>query len=100
MKKSAGLPFELIVWTIGLLALAISDFPASCVGFCPFKWLGFAWCPGCGLGRSISYLLHGNLNLSFQTHPLGGAALIILASRILKLGSSYFQNTFEHSYKP
>jgi hypothetical protein len=47
--------------------------------------MGFKYCPGCGLGHSISYFLHGEVTRSLQTHPLGIIATVILVSRIFSL---------------
>jgi len=52
---------------------------------CLFKNLGFDFCPGCGLGRSISLLFQGDVAGSIQMHPLGIPALIIILLRIIKL---------------
>jgi TM2 domain-containing membrane protein YozV len=51
---------------------------------CPLKNIGIN-CPGCGLGRSISYALHGNFKQSLNTHPVGIPAIVILVHRILSL---------------
>lgn len=53
--------------------------------FCLFKLLGFKYCPGCGLGHSISYLFRGNIRASFAAHPFGIFAVIIITNRIYKL---------------
>ena len=37
---------------------------------CVFHSLTGAYCPGCGGTRAILYMLHGNMRLSFQYHPL------------------------------
>ena len=52
---------ELLLWSGGLVFLALMD-PGRppLFDFCLFKRLGVPFCPGCGLGRSISYFLHGN----------------------------------------
>ncbi|MBC7936899.1 MAG: DUF2752 domain-containing protein [Rhizobacter sp.] len=52
---------------------------------CFFKWMGFSFCPGCGLGHSISWLFHGNIGKSFSEHPLGIFAVGILIHRIYKI---------------
>jgi len=49
---------------------------------CIFKNAGLSFCPGCGLGHSISYLMHGQLQQSFRVHPLGIPATGILIHRI------------------
>ncbi len=48
---------------------------------CPLENLGFRYCPGCGLGRSVSFLLHGDVARSLETHILGIPATIILLFR-------------------
>ena len=53
--------------------------------FCLFKMLGLPFCPGCGLGHSISYLFHGNIKASLSSHPLGIFAVVIISLRIYKL---------------
>lgn len=78
--------FETLIWICGLLYLALIDPTASGhLGFCVFKWVGLERCPGCGLGQSMSFLLHGDVYQSFQVHPLGLFALVILTLRILTL---------------
>ena len=74
---------ELLMWVSGLLYLALID-PGSegHLSLCIFRAVGFEYCPGCGLGKSISYLFHGDFSRSFGLHPLGSVAVIILAGRI------------------
>ena len=78
--------FELTFWIVSLTLLAIME-PGTDphYSFCVFKILGIKFCPGCGLGHSISYLFHGNLQASFSSHPLGIFAVIIILFRIYKL---------------
>jgi len=78
--------FELSVWVAGLLALALMDPVAGGhYSLCVFRWLGFSFCPGCGLGHSISWLFHGDIVRSFNEHPLGIFAVVILLHRIYTL---------------
>jgi hypothetical protein len=79
--------FELVFWIAGLMFLAIIN-PSGESHFtlCPLKLLGFNWCPGCGLGHSISFLFHGELNSSFHAHWFGVPAVIIIVHRIYALG--------------
>ena len=85
-KIISSLGFESAVWIIGLIFLAFINNPAD-VHFtlCPFANLGLEFCPGCGLGNSISFLFHGELSNSFSSHPLGSITLIILLTRIIRL---------------
>jgi hypothetical protein len=87
MKRNLlRVPLEAIVWLAGLVALAISS-PQAQGHFtvCPLALLGFDFCPGCGLGRSVSYLFHGEFARSFTMHPLGIFAVIVLSYRIIQL---------------
>ncbi len=79
------LNIELFFWTIGLAVLAFSDPGKQHYSLCPLKNLGFRYCPGCGLGHSISWLLHGDISASFHAHPLGIFALIVIVHRIFIL---------------
>jgi Protein of unknown function (DUF2752) len=85
--------FELCTWIAGLFLLAIMN-PAGTPHFslCLFKWAGLSFCPGCGLGHSISWLFHGNLTQSLQAHPLGIFALAVLLLRIFTLIKNNFFN--------
>jgi hypothetical protein len=78
--------FELICWSAGLLSLALSD-PSAETHFslCPLKMMGISWCPGCGLGHAVGWLLHGNIQNALHAHWLGIPALIILSYRIFVL---------------
>lgn len=77
---------ELIIWCAALIALAVIE-PTHEAHFtiCPLANLGFDFCPGCGLGMSISYLLHFDVVQSFHTHPLGIAAFVVLVLRIISI---------------
>lgn len=77
-------PVEALVWTAALVALACTDPHAEgLLDLCVAKWLGLPGCPGCGLGHSIAFLVRGAWLLSWQAHPLGGFAVIVLVHRIL-----------------
>ena len=78
--------FELTFWTIALILLASMPPGANAdYSFCVFKLMGLSFCPGCGLGHSISYLFHGNLSASLSAHPLGIFATVIILLRMYKL---------------
>lgn len=78
--------FELLIWISALVSLAILNPEInSHFTLCPIKNLGFDFCPGCGLGHSISFLFHGDLFHSFQSHWFGIPAVIILLNRIYQL---------------
>jgi hypothetical protein len=73
---------ELYIWIAGLLFVALV--PPGIFDACILKFAGF-WCPGCGLGHSIYYLVRGELSTSFQYNPMAIPALIIVSHRIYKL---------------
>jgi Protein of unknown function (DUF2752) len=76
---------ELIFWIGGLTYLAFMNPWETHFSLCPIKNLGFPFCPGCGLGHSISFLFHGQFKESFHHHPLGIFALVVISWRVLKL---------------
>jgi hypothetical protein len=58
---------------------------------CPLSLAGFEYCPGCGLGRSMILLLHGQIADSIHMHPLSVFALGILVIRIVIVFINYFK---------
>jgi hypothetical protein len=83
---------ELFCWLFILAALAIVNPSHTHFTLCVFNLTGLEWCPGCGIGHSISYLLHGNLQQSWQSHYLGLPALLIILHRCINLSISQFKN--------
>ncbi|WP_233276895.1 DUF2752 domain-containing protein [Mucilaginibacter paludis] len=74
-----------------MLTLCLSNpYQAAHFELCPLKLLGINWCPGCGLGHSISYLFHGNIPASLHAHWLGIPAIIIIFRRILFLCQGFY----------
>jgi Protein of unknown function (DUF2752) len=92
--------FELSFWIAALVLLAVMPTGTDPhYSFCIFKLMGFKFCPGCGLGHSISYLFHGNIQASFSAHPLGIFAVIIILCRIYNLIHLHvFSKTIKHNY--
>jgi hypothetical protein len=78
-------PFEALVWLLGITYLIFFVHADSHFTICPFNNLGISFCPGCGLGRSITLLFQLRFWDSFNTHPLGLMALIILLYRSITL---------------
>ncbi|QXD17053.1 DUF2752 domain-containing protein [Rhodocaloribacter litoris] len=80
------IPVEALVWAAGLAALACLDPNARHLfSLCPLRNLGFTFCPGCGLGHAVAHLFRGDLVASWQAHPLGLPAVLVLAGRIVAL---------------
>ena len=48
---------------------------------CLFSLVGIDNCPGCGLGKSISMIFHGDFVGSFNAHPLGIPAILLIVKR-------------------
>ena len=90
-KSIRTFPHEALVWISALIALSIYYPSGEHVSLCPLYQLGIEFCPGCGLGRSISYALHGEIMTSLSTHPLGIFAVIVLSLRIIRLSKFYLQ---------
>jgi Protein of unknown function (DUF2752) len=76
---------ELLFWIVGLTYLALMNPSETHFTLCPIKNLGVSFCPGCGLGHSISFLFHGQISASFHHHPLGVFALGVILLRIFRL---------------
>lgn len=78
---------EGVIWLAALsyLALALPSVYER-FHFCWFKLIGLGeYCPGCGLGHSITAFLHGNISQSWELHKLGIPAVAVLVGRILQL---------------
>lgn len=103
MKTLSRLPFELIFWIAALVLLAT----ATPVGhghmhhftLCPLAGMGFNWCPGCGVGRAITQLFHGNIPESVAHHWFGIPALLIIVFRIITLIRNVLKDNRKLKYK-
>lgn len=76
---------EWVVLAGGLLLLMFMD-PENPSGgsLCLFEWFQI-YCPGEGLGRSISYLFRGMFTDAWQSNPAGFIAMPVLFARIIQL---------------
>lgn len=84
------IPLEALIWFTALCWFAMSEPGAgSSRTLCLFRNLGIENCPGCGLGSSVSYALHGQFYSSLHAHILGMPAVLILLSRIGSLLKGY-----------
>ncbi len=77
--------FEATVWILALILLATMSPENGHSSLCPLRNAGISFCPGCGLGHSVSWLIRGDIIASFQAHPLGMFAVIVLVFRIVQL---------------
>lgn len=85
MKYIKNIPVELCFWLVALMLLATANPHDHHFTLCPLANLGLSWCPGCGLGRSITSIFHGEIQESFAQHWFGIPALILISYRILQL---------------
>jgi hypothetical protein len=74
---------EALFWIGALIFLAVSNPEVHHYTLCPLNNLGFDYCPGCGIGRSVGYFFHFDFKSSFYCHPLGIPAAILLLFRSL-----------------
>jgi hypothetical protein len=89
---------EPAIWFAALVLLWLT-FPVGDGGvtLCIFHHMGITWCPGCGIGRSMAHLMHGNLTASLQAHWFGLPALIIIGYRIITLTLRLITNPGNHA---
>ena len=99
MKYIKSFPIELLFWVLALVLLATANPHEHHFTLCPLANLGFDWCPGCGLGRSITALFHGDVNASFAQHWLGIPAVLLIANRIYQLNKQLFNKEINLKYK-
>lgn len=78
--------FEVLAFSTGLLLLALMD-PEASNGFslCLFDLIGIPFCPGDGLGHSVSYFFRGQINNALEANLLGPFAIFIIGGRIAHL---------------
>lgn len=79
------IPLELLFFSTALVLLYFLNPAQEHHSLCIINRLGFDFCPGCGLGRSIHYLMHGEFGKSFQIHPLGFFGFFVIIYRIYSL---------------
>lgn len=86
------IPLELVCWTVALIGFALAEpiYPQqeNHFSFCPLAAAGIDWCPGCGLGRSMTLFLHGKWAYGYQQHWLGGPAVLLITGRIYVLAKA------------
>ena len=102
MKSLSYMPIELLFWIASLFALAFAEPQVhnhlQHFTLCPLANMGFEWCPGCGIGRSITQLLHGNIKASLDHHWFGIPALLIIIFRVRTLFKLNFRNYKDYKF--
>lgn len=79
------IPLELLFFSVGLTCLFFLNVDKAHASLCPFAHFGFKYCPGCGLGHSLHYLMHLQFSQSWKAHPLGIFAFVVIIHRIYTL---------------
>ena len=81
---------EAFIWLSAIIYFAASPLPSGAhFTICPLSLAGFQHCPGCGLGRALILLLHGQVSESISMHPLAIPALALFATRIVIVFNNY-----------
>lgn len=85
--------WEGVLWFTALIYLCfVNPYQTQSFTFCLFHNLGIDFCPGCGLGRSISFLYYADIINSFKTHPFGILALLLISYRTAILAIKTYNN--------
>ena len=98
MRHVKSFPLELVFWVLALILLATSDPHQHHFSLCPLANLGITWCPGCGLGRSITALFHGDVNASLTHHWFGIPAIMVISYRIFQLAKGLVKKDLNLKY--
>jgi len=77
--------FEISIFSVGLILMALMDPLATGVSFCLFDQLGISFCPGDGLGHSVAYVFRGQFTNAMEANLLGPLAVVVLSGRIIQL---------------
>ena len=97
-KYTKKIDLESLFWLGSFVYLSlINPYTPKHLDFCLFSLIGIENCPGCGLGKSISMVFHGDFAGSFNAHPLGIPAIILIIKRIYTLikNKIYLSNKME-----
>lgn len=80
--------FEWMVFLVGLILLANLDPDSTKESWCLIDAIGFTYCPGEGLGHSISYFFRGDLFNALKMHLMGPIAVVVMG---LRIGSIWYK---------
>ena len=89
------IPIELLFFSIGLLLLYFINPNKTHASICPLTNLGFDFCPGCGFGRSLYFLMHFQFSKSWAIHPLGFLGFAVITFRIYTLTRNIFNQKLQ-----
>lgn len=84
---------EWVVFACGLILLGFMSPENTGISFCFFDFIGIEFCPGEGLGHSISYTFRGDFSSAMEAHLAGPAAIIILSARIMYIWRNLYNQS-------
>lgn len=91
---------EAFIWLAAIIYFALSPLPSGeHFTICPLSLAGFQHCPGCGLGRAMILLLHGQVTESISMHPLAIPALALFTIRIVIVFKNYLKYQKQITHK-
>ena len=93
LRKQVRPHLPQVLWLALLLLLFLMDTIKESFSFCVFRLLGFASCPGCGIGHSIHFTLHLQVRQAWQAHPFGIPATIGILCYIV---NAFYQTQKTH----
>ncbi|MFV1885542.1 MAG: DUF2752 domain-containing protein [Balneola sp.] len=76
---------EWMVFLLGLILMASMNPYTNGASLCLLDVLGFAYCPGEGLGHSIAFLFRGEIKLALDANLMGPLVVVGLSVRILTI---------------
>lgn len=85
MRKKIFTYSELVFWITAILLLFFLPGYREGQSLCVSTLLGLGKCMGCGIGHAIHDALHFRFGASFQQHPMGIFAVIVIFIRIKQL---------------
>lgn len=76
---------EWMVFLFGLILMATMNPYTTGTSFCLLDAMGFAYCPGEGLGHSIAFLFRGEIKMALDANLMGPLVVVGLSARILSI---------------
>ena len=99
LKQYFNRHFEWGALAAGLIIMAMMN-PYIPQGhtWCLFEWAGIPFCPGHGLGHSVSFIFRGDWHNAMQANIMGPFAIVILIGRIGALLKQNYINPKDKKY--
>lgn len=92
LRQIFNLHFEWVALATGIILLAfMNPYVEQSASWCLFEWVGIPFCPGEGLGHSISFIFRGEIYKAMEANIIGVFALPVILGRIGVLITRNFQ---------